>query len=422
MHKELKDHQALIDKCVLCGGCHPDCPTYALSRMEHDAARGKVLLAKALLEGEVAPTQKLAATFDHCLTCMACVDACPAGADPVTIITAARDAVRRSQGLGAIPKFIFSRLLPHRSLMPLLAWGMAIGARLFRALPAVLPGMAELEREGKKKLLPDFYFRSLKGTLPDVIPAKGEKTMRVAYFTGCMADWVFSESGRAAIDILTLAGAEVAIIKEEVCCGAPAFFAGDRASAELMAMKNLALFGKAEADHIVTTCATCGDVLKKVYPELLPGDAVKPFAGKVIDFQQLVVRHLLERLPQRDHAGPKLKVTYHDPCHLSRGMKVVKEPREILKRLPGVEFIEMDEANRCCGGSGTFSVKYYEDALAIGKRKAQNIKASGAQVVATECPSCEMQLMDMVARFAPGVEVLSTAEVMRRALAGPPPK
>ncbi len=416
MRKELKDYKNLIDKCVLCGGCHPDCPTYQLSRMERDAARGKVLLAKALLDGELEPTRSMAETFGHCLTCMACVEACPAGADPVKVIAAARAAIGKKRGLGFIPRLIFSTILPNRALMPLLAWGLGIATRLFKLLPPVFPGIKGMTHGGKKRLMPAFHFSSLKGMLPDVIPAKGEKTMRAAFFTGCMADWVFTEGGRAVVDILTLCGAEVVIVKDEVCCGAPAFFAGDRASAELMAMKNLALFATADADYIVTSCATCGDVLKEVYPDLAPGGATKKFSDKVIDFQKLLAGPLLARLPVKPHSGPKLKVTYHDPCHLSRGMKVMKEPREILRRLPGVEFIEMAEADRCCGGAGTFSADYYGDAVEIGRRKAENIKATGAQIVATECPSCEMQLLDMVSRFAPGVEVLSTAEVVRRAL------
>ncbi len=416
MHKELKDYQNLIDKCVLCGGCHPDCPTYQLSRMEHDSARGKALLAKVLLEGGLEPTETLARTFDHCLTCMACVEACPAGANPVMVITAARDEIRKKRGLGFIPKFIFSKILPNRALMPLLAWAMGAATTLFKLLPPAFPGMKAMTQGGKKKLMPAFRFSSLKGSLPEVIPAQGEKIMRVAFFTGCMTDWVFTEGGKAVIDILTLCGVEVVLVKDEVCCGAPAFFAGDRASAELMAMKNLALFANAEADCIVTACATCGDVLQKIYPDLVPGGATQKFSDKVIDFQKLLAGQLLSRLPVKEHAGPKLKVTYHDPCHLSRGMKVVKEPREILRRLPGVEFIEMAEADRCCGGAGTFSANYYGDAVEIGKRKAENIKASGAKIVATECPSCEMQLLDMVGRFAPGVEVLSTAEVIRRSL------
>lgn len=418
MHKELKDYKDLIDKCVLCGGCHPDCPTYQLSRMEHDAARGKVLLAKALLDGELRPTESLAATFDHCLTCMACVEACPAGADPVKVITAARDEIRKKRGLGFISRFIFATILPNRTLMPLLALALGTATALFKFLPSVFPGMKGMMHGGKKRLMPLFRLTSLKRTLPDVIPPHGEKTMRVAFFTGCMTDWVFTEGGMAVIDILTLCGAEVVLVKDEVCCGAPAFFAGDRSSAELMAMKNLAHFAKADADYIVTSCATCGDVLKEIYPDLVPGAATQAFAGRVIDFQKLLAGPLLGRLPMTPSAGPQLKVTYHDPCHLSRGMKVVKEPREILRRLPGVEFIEMAEADRCCGGAGTFLANYYGDAVEVGRRKAENIKASGARIVATECPSCEMQLRDMVDRFAPGVEVLSTAEVVRRALEG----
>ncbi len=417
MPKELKELEPLINKCVLCGGCHPDCPTYTLSRYEHDAARGKVLLAQALLKGELPPSPELAQKFDHCLTCMACTQACPAGADPAKVIVAARNEVRKGIGGGFIRNFIFAKILPNRLAMPFLAAAMKIGSRLFSILPW-LPGMGKFTVGGDKKILPEFFTTSLKSEYPQVVPAAGKRLMRVAYFTGCMADWVFQKSGRGVIGILSSAGADVLLVKDEVCCGAPAYFSGDMVNAGLMAEKNLKAFMAMEVDYIVTSCATCGSVLKEIYPELLGGADAQKFSAKIIDFQKLLVDRLMPKIPAPTGAEPKIKVTYHDPCHLSRGMKVVAEPHRLLQKLPGVEYVEMADANACCGGAGTFSASFYADSLEIGKRKAQNIMASGAQIVVTECPSCQMQLMDLMARYAPGVKVLHTAELLAKVLTG----
>lgn len=403
--------EGLINKCVLCGGCHPDCPTYNLSRYEHDSARGKMLLASALLKGELPPSPELAEKFDHCLTCMACTEACPVGADPARVIAAARGEARKTGGRGILEKIIFRKFLPEKSAMPFLSAAMKLGTRLFEILPR-LPGMGKFIREGRKKVFPEFRLNSLKSGFPDTVPARGKRLLRVGYFTGCMAEWVFQESGRNVVEILSAAGAEVTLVKDEICCGAPAFFSGDADSARRMARKNLAAFSALELDCIVTSCATCGSVLKNVYPELLGSDA-KIFSDKIIDFQKLLFDKLLPTLPMAEGATPKLTVTYHDPCHLSRGMRVVKEPRELLKRLPGVEYVEMRDANACCGGAGTFSAKFYADSLEIGKRKAQNIRESGAEAVVTECPSCQMQLMDLTARYAPGVKVMHIAELIK---------
>ena len=408
----LQGLRPLIDKCVLCGGCHPDCPTYKLTRYEHDAARGKVILADALLKGTVQPTQKLAETFAHCLSCMACTQACPAGADPARVIVAARGELFKKTG-SLLEKTVFRKILTNNRAMPFLSGFLKFIAALSRIYPG-LPGISKFNREGLMKVFPGFSLDRMKNRFPQTIPAKGRRIMRVGYFTGCMTDWAFQSNGAAVVNILSSAGAEVILLKDEVCCGAPAFFAGDVEGAKISAEKNLRAFVGNDFDYIVTSCATCGSMLKNEYPRIIGGAEAKEFSSKVVDFQKLYVDKLLANVMTENKTGEKIKVTYHDPCHLSRGMGVVKEPREILKKLSGVEFVEMREADSCCGGAGMFNAKNYSDSLEIGKRKGKNIADSGAVIVVTECPSCQMQLMDITARYCPGVAVLHAAEFLSR--------
>ncbi|MBI3580721.1 MAG: (Fe-S)-binding protein [Nitrospinae bacterium] len=416
MEGELNKLKPLIDKCVLCGGCHPDCPTYQLTRYERDSARGKVLLADALLKGDLRPTPELASVFGHCLSCMACTQACPAGADPAKVIIAARGDFFKKTG-GLAEKLVFRKILTTTRLMPFLSAFLRMGAALSKFFPR-LPGISGFSRDGRQKIFPIFTNARLKDRFPAKIPAKGKRIMSVAYFTGCMADWAFQTDGAAVINILSSAGADVTLVGGEVCCGAPAYFAGDFEAARLSAGKNVGAFAGGGFDFIVTSCATCGSVLREVYPEILPTAESTAFVSKITDFQKLYVETLSANVAIRKKSGEKIRVTYHDPCHLSRGMKVTKEPREILKNLPDVEFVEMKEPDSCCGGAGMFNVKHYSDSLEIGRRKGRNIVECGAQIVVTECPSCQMQLMDITARYSPGVTVLHMADFLSRFAGG----
>jgi len=411
----LKGLEREIEKCVLCGGCNAGCPTYDLSRHEKDSARGHVVLAKALLEGEIEPSANLMEKFDHCLTCMNCVVACPAGAEPVKVITAARAEIYKAMPESTLPGLIFRRLLPDRKALGSFVRLARIGQWFLNYLPPsrYLPFV----RGGVKRKIPQIAPKTLRDIYPENLPPKGKPFMRVAYFTGCMADRAYHDTARAVMEVLMSAGVEIVLPKGEVCCGAPAWFAGDRESAAAAAEKNLHAFNPYTVDYIVTSCATCGSVLKEIYPELLGGTVLsQKLSEKVIDFQQLVAEKLWDRLEFKEAGDNPLKVTYHDPCHLSRGMKVKDAPRDILTRLPGVEFIEMEKPCRCCGGAGSFSLKYYDDAMEIGRRKAESVMKSGASVVATACPSCRMQIGDLLNRYNGGGDVVHTAAIIRERL------
>ncbi|HBA27712.1 MAG TPA: hypothetical protein DCY98_10055 [Nitrospinae bacterium] len=241
--------------------------------------------------------------------------------------------------------------------------------------------------------------------------------MRVAFYTGCMTDLVYQDAGRAVISVLKKLNIEIVLPQGQVCCGAPAYYMGDRKSALELAKRNIEVFKGLNVDAIVNCCATCGTMLKEVYPLLLDKDA-KEVSDKTVDIQKFIADRLeVFKLRTSYSALHTLKrVTYHDPCHLKRGQGVVSAPREILKSIPGIEYIEMKDADRCCGGSGTFNLKYYDFSMAIGKYKAEKIRESGADIVATDCPSCQMQLTDILNRYGVKAKVVHTVQLLADSL------
>ena len=172
----------------------------------------------------------------------------------------------------------------------------------------------------------------------------------------------------------------------------PAVSAGATKTIEKLADQNLAAISRHKVDYIVTACASCNSGLSNIYADM--GDEFGEMSAKVMDIFVFLANHgLPEKLAALPKAEKPIKVTYHDPCHL-RNHGITKEPREILKALPQVEFVEMPEAATCCGLGGTYSVYHYEHTKRIAARKAANIASSGAELVATDCPGCIMQLQD----------------------------
>jgi glycolate oxidase iron-sulfur subunit len=403
--------------CIRCGLCLAVCPTYRLSLRETDSPRARVALVRKMMEGELPLKESFVGQMYKCLDCLACDNICPVGIRPAALALATR-----AMGHEALPQPwfknpIFRGLFPHPDRLELTTLPLRVYTRLGLKRAVAGLGLTHIlppQLRDLEQMLPDLPARPLRHTLPEVTPARGEQSVRrarVGFFLGCVQSLIFAEGSAATVRVLAENGCEVITPRQVKCCGMPANGYGDRETLRELARYNVDLFANLDVDAIITDCATCGSTLKE-YPEFLAHDPdyaekARAFAAKVQD-----VSAFLATIPLREPRQPlAVKVTYHDPCHLIRGQKVRNQPRQILA-LSGAELVEMREADVCCGSAGTKIVTHYETSVAILDKKIANVAATGADVVASGCPGCQLHLGLGARRAGLGVKVCHPVQLL----------
>jgi glycolate oxidase iron-sulfur subunit len=402
-----------IERCLKCGICRSVCPVLAETLDESAGARGRIALVEALREGTLRMSDLFADRLSKCLNCKSCMEVCPSGIRVDEIVLAARAEIFKRGRFPLIKKLIFRNLLKRGRLLPPVSKTLAfIEGRILKGLPPKSPYriLLPLVKIDKDRILPVFAERTVMDDLAEVIAPEGAPRMRVAFFLGCSMNLIYTEVGKAAVRTLLGEGIEVVIPRDQGCCGMPVYSSGDRETGLALANKNVSAFVRHKVDAIVTACASCGVALKNDYGKILNLGA-GALGAPVYDFAEFL-ETLPGRKPPARRVGAKTRVTFHYPCHLAHGQGIREAPRNLLRSLPEVEFVEMEEADRCCGGGGTFSLTHYDLAKAIGKRKAACIEASRAEVVVTSCPSCMMQLADMIKQNEAPQKVVHLAELI----------
>jgi glycolate oxidase iron-sulfur subunit len=419
--EDAPDYESIL-QCMRCGFCLAVCPTYMLTNRERSSPRGRAALARAVAEGKLEFTPAVGEEAFFCLDCKACSTACPSGVRVGTIMEFCRSQEQvfhpPSLPAGILRDFILKRMLPSPALMetsmlPLRLYqrlGLQWAARslgINRFLPGALAKM-----EG---ILPTLS-RPLRLEIPEIIPAQGKRRGRVAFFLGCAMSLVFPEVSRQTARILSRQGFEVWTPREVKCCGAPHLAEGDRETARRLALINLDLFEKGDADYIVTDCAGCGCALKE-YEEILENRAehgrLVRFRSKVRDISEFLAE---AGLRTEDLRPVPLSVTYHEPCHLVHGQGLSGPPRQVIRQIPGVELREMKEANWCCGMAGSFALKELETSRRLLERKLDHVRATGADVLVTANPGCQLQLAWGVRELGMKQPVLHITELLGRAM------
>ena len=390
-------------KCIHCGLCLNACPTYRELGQEMDSPRGRIYQMIQVEQGRLPLGDSVVRHLDLCLDCRACETACPSGVEYGRLIEAARGQIERN----------YQRPFPARFLR-----------RLF--LRGILADRRRLERAGK---LARFYqrsgletlTRSLLGLFPNplnnvarlaprmekpfffdelgtVVPAIGERKYRVAFFAGCIANLAFARLNEATVRVLARNGCEVVIPRDQGCCGALHVHAGMRDLARELARRNLKTFLDGDFDAIITNAAGCGSVLKE-YPQLFEEEETeflepaRRFAARLKD----VTEFLAGIDFNRDFRQVRERVTYQDPCHLLHAQRVRSAPRQLIKAVPGVEFVELKEVEVCCGSAGIYNVAHNEMAERLLANKMRRIDETGASVILTANPGCLLQLRAGVA-------------------------
>ncbi|HEX5297683.1 MAG TPA: heterodisulfide reductase-related iron-sulfur binding cluster [Streptosporangiaceae bacterium] len=469
----MQDEDALREvakDCVHCGFCLPACPTYQLWGEEMDSPRGRIYLVNQILDGaELSETARL--HFDRCLGCMTCMTACPSGVQYDQLIEAAR--VWAEQGSGVQPAVvskapgtadesvaevrgadaaaaaddgspgppslppagkrsareraeraaIFS-LFPYPKRLRAMTAPLRVAQRtgLDRRLArSRLPGRVSPVLGAALRLAPPGATAADARPLPGRVPALGARRAVVGMLTGCVQSVFFPRVNAATARVLAAEGCDVIIPREQGCCGALSMHAGREAEAETFARRTIATFEQAGVDAVVVNSAGCGSAMKE-YERLLRGadggwaERAAEMSGKVRDLAEF----LADLGPvARRHPLP-VTAAYHDACHLAHAQRITKQPRELLRAIPGLNLVEVADAGNCCGSAGVYNLLQPEAASELGARKAESVLATGAPLLISANPGCSLQIASALAARGQDIAVAHTAEVLDASIRGRP--
>lgn len=422
--RSLKEIENQLTDCMKCGMCQGVCPVFKETGDEGDVARGKIFLLERMSDLMLTDAKGVKTRLDKCLMCGTCASNCPSGVKILEIFIKARAALTEYIGLSPVKKLIFRGMLKNPRAMNLLIET----ASKFQGLGTTQADV-DLGTHCSKllsRVIGDRHFlplakKPLHKIQPSLSTPVGKSGIKVAFFPGCVTDKMNPEVGQATLKVLEHHGVGVFMPKGQACCGIPALASGDRKTFDSLLAHNTDLFSEKGFDYLITPCATCTATLKEIWP-MMARDTSKAkaladeWAPKVMDISQFLV-DVLHVEPAGQKTGmPSVSVTYHDPCHLQKSLGVSAQPREIIKANTNCTFVEMSAANTCCGNGGSFNLQNYDLSRSIGMKKRDNIIASGAQIVATSCPACMMQIRDVLSQNHDKIKVKHVIELYAEAL------
>ncbi len=411
---DVKVSEEALRACVHCGFCNATCPTYLLTGNELEGPRGRIYLIKNVLEKGVKASDKTLEHIDNCLGCLACETTCPSGVDYSRLLEEARPRLNKlvkRRFADRLLRAMLTRMLPYpgrfrfalkmSGLGRAFSWLMPENMRpLLDMAPKRLPRPAEVAKVG-------------------VVPATGEKQMRVVLLTGCAQQVLGPQINDATVRLLTRLGAEVVIPKDMGCCGALTFHMGERKRSRKLMANNVEVWHKelqeGGLDAIVLNTSGCGtavreyDYLFRHDPKL--AEKAKEVTALIKDVSEVVAELGLGEA----NKASKLKVAYHDACSLQHGAQIKSAPRQLLKDA-GFEVVEVPEAHICCGSAGTYNMLQPKLAGQLQARKAEHIESVAPQVVAAGNIGCMEQIAGGVK-----VPVVHTVELLDWATGGPRP-
>jgi len=399
--------------CMRCGMCLPACPTYRETFLETASPRGRVALVRKLQEGELDQSERLLEYLALCLDCQACASACPCGVNAGELVAEFTCERKGALGLSFMEDLILRKLVPHpdrleTAMTPMRFYQRSGLQKLVRTLGILKMFPRPLER--MERLLPELPSRPLRQCIHEITPALGMERGTVGFFLGCVMSLIFSDAPRATIKLLSLLGYRVITPRNQVCCGAPNMLGGDLEGLKMAAKANVEIFGGHQVDFIITDCGGCGAELKKYGHHLGGNSLAVSFSSRVRDISQILfervdeLKTVLKPLP--------LKITYHDPCHISHCQGIRNEPRKLLQIIPGIDYRELAEADACCGSAGTYNIDRPDMSDKILLRKVDNVGRTGAEYLVTSNPGCLLQLKAALVNRTPEIKVIHITELL----------
>ncbi|QHS24423.1 (Fe-S)-binding protein [Virgibacillus sp. MSP4-1] len=397
------DYDEILN-CMKCGFCLPSCPTYIeTGEDEAHSPRGRIALMKGVVDGDIEPDEEVKNSLDMCLGCRACEPVCPSGVQYGHLLEEARDIIYQNQKPPLLKRIIrkiaFKGLFPKpkrlRRLARLLRFyqkskiqKLVHKLKLTKILPSALRLM-------EKSLPMVSKMKTAKDRNNVLMPLSGNKNnkKRVAFFTGCLMDSLFSSTNQSTTKLLQYAGCEVVIPNDQICCGALHGHSGEKQQAKEMAKKNIKAFEQLNVDYIITNAGGCGAFLND-YHHLLKNeedwkDRAASFDRKIKDISSLLIEMDFHKQPLE---LPQQIVTYQDSCHLKNGQNTFMEPRKLLQSIQGADYVEMKDASRCCGSAGIYNLVQTEMSMQILDYKMKQTQDTQANVIVTANPGCLLQM------------------------------
>jgi len=422
--RELDDQLAT---CMRCGMCQAVCPLYAETGRESDVARGKIVLLEHLSKELLKNPEAVRERLEKCLLCGSCASACPSGVKVTDLFLKARAVINGYLGLPPAKKALFRQILARPALFNRLAFMASKFQNILTRPTGDIVGSSCARFEslllGDRRFMPldrkPFHRR-----IREIDEAAGADETRAAFFPGCLTDKVFPTVAESAVAALRHHDVRIFMPPDQACCGIPALSAGDTGAFTELVRHNLKRFKAADFNVLLTPCATCTAVIKKVWPAMdhyftpEEREAIGLLAEKTLDITQFLAAHIDtgKSEPGDGTRANRARITYHDPCHLKKSLGVHAEPRALIRANPAYEYTEMEEADRCCGMGGSFGLQHYDLSKKVGERKGKDIAESSAEVVATSCPACMLQLIDLLSRSGSSARVKHAVEIYAEGL------
>jgi glycolate oxidase iron-sulfur subunit len=399
-----------IETCVHCGFCLQACPTYVNLQDENDSPRGRILLMRALAEGELTREDPTLHThIDRCLGCRACETACPSGVPYGQLLELTRATINEKRPIPLVARVILGVFAREWLLRPAL-----VLARIFRwtGIPALLQRLPGTIGFGMAMLAST----RPKWSVKDYGPASTASGPRATVLRGCVMDGLFSHTNAATARVLARNGYSIVETGGQVCCGALHAHAGDLEGARRLARLNVAAFEQAGDAEIAVNAAGCGAMIKE-YGHLLHDDTVWRDRAAAVSARARDVSELLASCGPEKGNPLNVEVTYDAPCHLLHAQRVVSPPLAVLNAIPGLKLVPLTDSDQCCGSAGIYNLIEPGTSDAVLAPKLEHIAAAAAPLVATGNPGCMMQIGAGLRRSGMDVEVVHPVDLLDRSYA-----
>lgn len=413
----------ILSQCIHCGMCLSTCPTYDLTKYELSSPRGRIKLVKSFAKGEIELTNTFIEEMNFCLDCQACETACPAGVKYGSIVESARSIISKSNKekffYHLIKKFSLNQILTRKWLLKLVARILYVyqksGLRTFiskiKLLKIISPKLYEIEKLAPQ--ISDFFSDEV---IKEINIPQNEIKKNTAIHLGCIMDVAFTDINIDTVEVLLKNNCKVISPKNQICCGSLHAHYGEMDKAIELAKRNIDIYSKYEYDYLVSNSAGCGAFMKE-YEHLLSEDEkykekAKIFSSKVKDISEfLSIINLNFNSKQINKT-----ITYDDACHLCHTQKITKEPRDVIKSIPGIKYVELKEASWCCGSAGIYNVVNYDSSMNFLTRKIKYIKDSKADIVLTANPGCLIQIKYGIEKNHLDTEVMHPISLINKVL------